>query len=45
MVLHHEIITGHFDALEVASLVDELGVDVLVDAGHTKDMPAIVDIE
>ena len=45
MILHHEVITGHFDALEVASLVDELGVDVLVDAGHAEDMPAIVDIE
>ena len=45
MILHHKVVTGHFDALQVASLVDELGVDVFVDTGHAEDMPAIVDIE
>ena len=45
LVLHHCIITPDFQAFEVPSLVDKLRVNVFVDARHTEDMPAVVDIE
>ena len=45
LVLHHCIATPYFQAFEIPSLVDKLRVDVFVDARHTEDMPAVVDIE
>ena len=45
LVLHHELVAAHLEAPEVPALVDELRVDVLVDAGHAEDVPAVVDIE
>lgn len=45
MVFHHELAAADLEALEVAALVDELQVDVLVDAGHAEYVPAVVDIE
>ena len=45
LVLHHDGGAAGVEALEVAALVDKLGVDVLVDAGHAEDVPAVVDVE
>ena len=45
LVLHHVLAAAGLEALEVASMADELGVDVLVDAGHAEDVPAVVDVE
>ena len=45
MVFHHDFVAADFEASEVAALVDELRVNVLVDAGHTKNVPAVIDVE
>lgn len=45
LVLHHDGAATGVKTFEVAALVDELCIDVLVDAGHAEDVPAVVDVE
>lgn len=39
------MITPSFEAFKISTLINELRIYVFVDAGHTKYMPAVIDIE
>lgn len=45
LVFHHDSTATGVETFEVAAFVDELCVDVFVDAGHAEDVPAVVDVE
>lgn len=42
LVFHHDCRTSWLETFEVSSLINEFSVNILVDTGHAKDVPAIV---
>lgn len=45
LVLHHRSATSNFQTPQIASLVHKFRINVFVDARHTEDVPAVVNIE